>query len=149
MPALTMDTTIRARGSSRRVASATPVLLLALLAAGAIGWMIPRIEEREREAVDDALALAVREVATSQRAHSARTGEFFAGRRWMAAGQHERLVLPLAAGHRALTYYSRTQRGLVIVVEDVVQQRTCSVVVRMHRDDRSRRMTCGEEPVFG
>ena len=145
MPANAMDTTTRARAARRRVASASPVLLVALLATGALGWMIPRLEEREREAADDALALAVREVVTAQRAHATRTGGFFAGRRWMAAGQHERFVLPLAAEHRALTYYSRTERGLVIVVEDVVQHRSCSVVVRMHPKDRSRRMACGEE----
>jgi len=133
--------------SVHRRGTTSPAALVALLAAGSIAVALPRFEERERDAVDDALSLSAQQVVTSQRAYAARTGAFFATRQWLGEGQHDDLVLPLATQHRVLTYYSQGQRGLVVIVGDVETQRTCSAVVRMHADDRPTRLVCGDEPV--
>jgi hypothetical protein len=132
--------------ATRRGAT-SPVALVALVIAGSIAVALPRMEARHRETVDDELTTTARHVVTSQRAHAARTGEFFRGRRWLGAGQYGRLVLPVLSEHRVLTYYSRAQRGLVVVVGDVSSQRVCSAVVRMHADDRPTRLNCADEMV--
>jgi hypothetical protein len=130
-----------------RRGATSPVALIALVIAGSIAVVAPRMEARQREVVDDELALTAGHVVTSQRAHAAKTGEFFRGRRWLTGGQYDRLVLPLQSKHRVVTYYSRVQRGLVVVVGDVSSQRVCSAIVRMHADDKPTRLSCDDELV--
>ncbi|HYD52789.1 MAG TPA: hypothetical protein VEA99_09190 [Gemmatimonadaceae bacterium] len=144
MPIATRPESVARR--SRRAAT-SPTMLVALLAAGALAVSLPELEARRREATDEALGRSATQVVTLQRAHVARTGHFYAARRWLREGEHERLVLPLAAEHRVLTYYSAGQRGLVVVVGDVTAQRTCAVVVRVHPTDRPTRLACGDERV--
>lgn len=135
----------RPRGTRRGATS--PALLLPLLLVGGWAIVMPGVESRRVDAVDGALAEAARRVVTSQRAHVARTGDFFAGRRWLSPGQHGALVLPLEPSQRVLTYYTPRSGGLVVMVADVEAGRLCEAVVRMRAGDRPASLRCGEERV--